>query len=208
MAKEAQDREIVLGTGKMLGLFFVLVIISAGFFTLGYSMGKGNAAASVAAAAPAEVPAPTPVPASGKKPVATQAEQAENGCPKGEICEEASSDELSFLRPADQKADAGTAAEPRPSPAEAAAQQARTPEFTTTTAQPLGYTVQVAAVSKQEDAEALVSALRKKQYPVFVLGNQNDKLFRVQVGPFPVLKDAEDMRARLNGDGYNAILKK
>jgi cell division septation protein DedD len=69
--------------------------------------------------------------------------------------------------------------------------------------------VQVAAVTKQEDADILVNALRKKQYPVFVVANlPGDSLFHVQVGPFSDPKEAEAMRTRLAGDGYNAIVKK
>jgi cell division septation protein DedD len=72
-----------------------------------------------------------------------------------------------------------------------------------------GYFVQVAAVSRQEDAEALVEALKKKQYPAFTANNSSaDKFFHVQVGPYGELKDAEAMRARLIGDGYNPIVKK
>jgi rare lipoprotein A len=72
-----------------------------------------------------------------------------------------------------------------------------------------GYFVQVAAVSKQEDAQALVDALKKKEYPAFVAPPATtDKLFRVQLGPFAEVKDAEAMRTRLIGDGYSPILKK
>jgi cell division septation protein DedD len=72
-----------------------------------------------------------------------------------------------------------------------------------------GYFVQVAAVSKQDDAEALVDALKKKFYPAFVASNStSDKLFRVQVGPFGDIKEAESIRLRLINDGYNPILKK
>jgi cell division septation protein DedD len=72
-----------------------------------------------------------------------------------------------------------------------------------------GYFVQVAAVSKQDDAEALVDALKKKEYPAFVAAQATtDKLFRVQLGPFAELKEAEAMRTRLTGDGYSPILKK
>ena len=70
------------------------------------------------------------------------------------------------------------------------------------------YFVQVAAVSKQEDADALVDALKKKQYPAFVAPLAADKLCRVQVGPFSDFKDAEAMRARLIADGYSPILKR
>ena len=69
--------------------------------------------------------------------------------------------------------------------------------------------MQVAAVSRQEDAEALVEALKKKQYPAFIANNPSaDKFYHVQVGPYAELKDAEAMRARLIGDGYNPIVKK
>ncbi len=72
-----------------------------------------------------------------------------------------------------------------------------------------GYFVQVAAVSKQEDADSLVDALKKKEYPAFVAAPvATDKLLRVQLGPFAEIKDAEAMRARLIADGYNPILKK
>jgi cell division septation protein DedD len=72
-----------------------------------------------------------------------------------------------------------------------------------------GYFVQVAAVSKQEDADALVDALKKKEYPAFVASAAaNDKLFRVQLGPFSDIKDAEATRSKLVADGYSPILKK
>src|SRR5262245_40205261 len=61
------------------------------------------------------------------------------------------------------------------------------------------FVVQVAAVSRKEDAEALVGALRKKDYPVFIVSNvPGDKLFHVQVGPYGSMKDAETMKARLS----------
>ena len=69
--------------------------------------------------------------------------------------------------------------------------------------------MQVAAVSKEEDAQALVDALKKKDYPAFVSAQSaSDKLFRVQLGPFAEVKDAETMRTKLVGDGYSPILKK
>jgi DedD protein len=71
------------------------------------------------------------------------------------------------------------------------------------------FVVQVAAVSRKEDAEALVGALRKKDYPVFIVSNvPGDRLFHVQVGPYGSIKDAETMKARLSDDGYNPIVKK
>lgn len=73
-----------------------------------------------------------------------------------------------------------------------------------------GFVVQIAAVSREEDAAALAGALRKKSYSVFVVNNPavHDKLFHVQVGPFATLQDAEAMKAKLTGEGYNPIVKR
>jgi cell division septation protein DedD len=68
--------------------------------------------------------------------------------------------------------------------------------------------VQVAAVSKQEDAEALVESLKGHQYQAIISSQPSDKLFHVQVGPFTDIKEAESMRSKLVSDGYNPILKK
>ena len=71
------------------------------------------------------------------------------------------------------------------------------------------YFVQVAAVSKQDDAQALVDALKKKQYTAFATNSSpTDKLYHVQVGPFGDVKEAEATKAKLVSDGYNPILKK
>jgi cell division septation protein DedD len=68
--------------------------------------------------------------------------------------------------------------------------------------------VQVAAVSKQEDADALVEALKGHGYSALIATPTSDKLYHVQVGPFTDIKDAETTRAKLVSDGYNPILKK
>ena len=72
------------------------------------------------------------------------------------------------------------------------------------------FVVQIAAVSREEDAAALAGALRKKSYSVFVVNNPavHDKLYHVQVGPFATLQDAEAMKAKLTGEGYNPIVKR
>jgi cell division septation protein DedD len=94
-----------------------------------------------------------------------------------------------------------------PATDQSASQATNTPDPTTTLPTG-GYSVQVAAVSKQEDAESLVDALKKKQYPASANTSGTDKFFHVQVGPFSDIKDAEAMRSRLISDGYNPILKK
>lgn len=67
--------------------------------------------------------------------------------------------------------------------------------------------VQIAAVTRPEDANALAAALRQRGYSVVVRNESQDKLLHVQVGPFASRDDAAAMRSKLLADGYNAILK-
>ena len=70
--------------------------------------------------------------------------------------------------------------------------------------------VQIAALSREDDAVSLAGALRKKNYNVFVVNNpvNNDKFYHVQVGPFANMADAQAMKAKLVAEGYNPIIKK
>jgi cell division septation protein DedD len=67
--------------------------------------------------------------------------------------------------------------------------------------------VQIAAVRNQDDAKLLSDTLQKQQYPV-IITQPGDKLFHVQVGPYADVKEAEAIRGRLIGAGYNAFLKR
>jgi len=216
----SHDTEITLGTAKLLGLFFGLVIICAVFFALGYTFGRkadsgpgsngmmaplaaSNGAKPAGAASSSSSSTPmtfykaveqqsanpqlAPGTTSGGAANAAGAQaprQAANSSPT------TSSPDTSSPGSRSEGADAGNPPDP----------MAAIPET--------GYFVQVAAVTKQEDADSLVDALKKKQYPAFVASNAIDKLFRVQVGPFGDIKEAETMRSRLINDGYNPILKK
>src|SRR5271167_3796243 len=65
--------------------------------------------------------------------------------------------------------------------------------------------VQIAALSREDDAVALAGALRQKNYNVFVVNNPttNDRFYHVQVGPFATMQEAEAMKAKLIAEGYN-----
>jgi DedD protein len=191
----SEDTEITLGTGKMLVLFFGLVALCAVFFGMGFSLGKNSVKANgdpQAAASAASSVRPTAVKASEPRPPS----------------------DLTFYKAVEQK-DPNTELTPKTTdvPANAAAKSAAAdsdapPDPTALVSSQNNYFVQVAAVSKQEDAEALVDALKKKQYAAFAANPPGDKLFHVQVGPFSDIKDAESARGQLVKDGYNPILKK
>ena len=70
---------------------------------------------------------------------------------------------------------------------------------------------QVAALTKLSDAEKLVKELKKKGFPAFVLaphGDDPSPFFRVLVGPFEGLAEAEEAKKRLEAARYGPILKR
>jgi len=200
---QEQDREIILSTGKLLGAFFALAIICGVFFTMGYLLGKSTSAGGRTEIVGA---VPTGGGSAGKPSAANKTpETIMQTCPPGSPnCASAKggSDASSSGKNADQPAAQPSSASKS---ADQSAQASNGNEVKTGAGG--SFMVQVAAVSKQEDAEILVTALRKKQYPVFIANSSGDPLFHVQVGPFSERKDAEAMRTRLSGDGYNAIVK-
>jgi len=203
----SEDTEITLGTGKLLVLFFVLVGICAGSFSLGYKLGSKSepAVSSASAALPLTTASGTTKPASSGSnsvPTASLKPVEQKSTPPDAS---ATAADTKPAVPADASNPANPAAGSNGSSSPAAGTQNSPDPTTTLPTSP--YFVQVAAVSKQEDADALVDALKKKDYPAFVAA-ASDKLFRIQVGPFPDIKDAEAMRTRLIGDGYNPIVKK
>jgi DedD protein len=72
---------------------------------------------------------------------------------------------------------------------------------------PSSFMVQIAAVRLQDDANVLVNALQRRGYHVVVRNEPADALLHVQVGPFTSRIDANNMRAKLLADGYNAVVK-
>jgi DedD protein len=191
----SQDTEITLGTGKLLVLFFGLVGVCAAFFAVGYSLGR-KAEPSITTANAATQAQPTSVKTKAPANGPTQA-------PMSFYKNVEQEDPNPELTPAPAaKSDSIQASANSTSPTSGT-------DSSTTLPAASAYFVQVAAVSKQEDADALVDALKKKDYPAFVAASPTtDKLFRIQVGPFTEVKEAEGMRTRLVNDGYNPILKK
>ena len=144
---ELQDTEITLGTGKLLGIFFGLVLLCSVFFTMGYMFGRANAAGSKTEIVSSETNS-----AAGKPSAVNKS---------GETGPAANA---ATTQPSQIPAIAS------PAPASSSAPATLAPVSTTTAAaQPQNssttggtYMVQVAAVSKLDDADLLVSALQKK----------------------------------------------
>lgn len=222
-----REREISLGTTTILGIFFVLALLCAVFFGFGYSMGRRSAqtvAGTPESAAANDAADAKPAPGSPASRAATashgnQEAADEDGVPNSSVDSASSSTAnrenashaVPAARPQISRSDPST--QPAANSAIKTVSLPRPAAATSAPPAPVAIpgmgsaVVQVAAVSHQEDADVLMSALRKHGYNVAVRQEPQDKLLHVQVGPFANKKDAEAMRQRLLADGYNAIVK-
>jgi len=192
-------REFTLTTTTLLVFFFGLVMVCGLFFGLGYSLGRGEL--SLASPLQPKTLAAPATQTAHEKPAATT--QNTSSKPPQPTPGDSSS----------AQAQSPTAASdtPQPIPATLTPQSASPPESAPPTAStppsPAPIMVQIAAVSDQNDADVLLSALRKRGYTVSVHREPGDSLMHVQVGPFANPADAKAMRQKLLSDGYNAILR-
>lgn len=216
-----RDREISLGTTFILGIFFALVLVCAIFFAFGYSMGRRSPVPASGAAAPV---AETNVskPASGvPDAVGTASSSQSNASNQADHASSQTGSDDQTADNGDPSGDSAPALVPvsaTPKPASTVVLPTRPPARAATVSRPVPAAttaapgvhlpvVQVAAISRQGDANMLLSALKRKGYNASVHQVPQDKLFHIQLGPFATKKDAEAMRQRLIADGYNAIVK-
>lgn len=220
-----EDREITLGTRSLLGIFFGLVLICGIFFGLGYSVGRVSARGAGPSLADSAAPPTTPLakpspqetvppPEAATPPVTdgTTAVVPTAGTPGAAATPNvpaAPAAAASTATPPATEVPAGTVFPANPATAPAAA-PAVVPAVQTTVAAPPpagSLMVQVAAVSIPQDADILVNALRQHGYSAVVRHEPGDQLLHVQIGPFASRAQAQAMRARLLGDGYNAVIR-
>jgi DedD protein len=205
------DAEFTLGFGTVLTLGGLLLLVCAVCFAFGYVVGHRTTTTQGTASVLPNSKSTAFRAGSGAKPVAggQLARSAEPAADRSDVDDAptarsattaASSDVASaqsqnngagdpWVRPA-----LGSSTEPvlRVQPA---------------TAQVQGWMVQIAAVSRTEDADVLVNALKKRGYTVSARHEIGDNLIHVQTGPFVNRNDANAMRQKLLNDGYNAIIE-
>lgn len=230
------DADLTLGIGSLLSIFFGIVLICGIFFGFGYSMGRRNAHVTVAApatTAPVETAGTSPLPPnelSGAplKPEQSDSEAAPSPSPASPASGKDKSSDTNSPAHTGKVADASA----KPSkPAHVAEASTNSPSLSAVPSAPPAkphasinaplaqapgdapivpghpIMVQIAAISRQEDAEVLAGALRKRGFSPSVNPGTNDKLFHVQIGPFTDKAQAETMKQHLLADGYNAIMK-
>ena len=224
--------ERVLEGKHVIGLFLLMLVFSGVFFTLGYVMGRNQYDGQVRAATTASRTPDTIV--STKNNVATNkpspAEPLEN---ESDPATASNKSDWEFynnntpakreprLDPAPMSSSNTPAAKsvntlarvepPTPAPvatpvtitAKSSKPVAAVPASSSST-----ILLQVAAVSRQDDALSIASSLQKKRFPATVLAPQKDKFYRVQVGPYKDQKSAEAAKKALEGAGFKAFYVK
>ncbi len=179
-SEDKEPRDVVLGAPALLGIFFAVALVCAVCFGWGFSRGHGWLGLDQKASAHSAPPEPKP--------------------PVGGVA----------LAPAATKPAPGIVRAPEaPDAAPSASWSAAHGEDETAAEAPpsANLMVQIAAVTRGADAETLARALRRDGFAAVVRTSKTDRLFHVQLGPFPTLASARAMRARLTDGGYNAFIK-
>jgi DedD protein len=232
----SRDTEVTLTPGGLLGIFFGIVLICGLCFGLGYWLGhRTSGPAQTAAAQPASqtaAPDEEPLQGSGsvpkpsaeaQAPVASPTQPGDNGQaqPAPGTASPGPGNSQANPAPPNQNGSPGAPASAPPAQPQSPVRPAfsgasNPPETGQPGAAPNVHAafpsanqlmVQVAAVSHEEDADVLVSALRRRGYAATANRDPADGLIHVRIGPFTTRVDANRMASRLLGDGYNAMVQ-
>lgn len=209
----------MLESRHVIGLFLLMLLFSGVFFTLGYLMGRDQYGGPVRAATdffkkPENSRSPKP------DVTSRRASNLPPATPLTDTATPPNSDWEFYHAGENRKAEDHL----RPAASTPAAAPKNTPVLVKTTAPPRtasasskapntqllpggSYTLQVAALRKEADAFELAKSLQKKKFPAFVLPQQADKYYRVQIGPYLDPKSADAARKSLEGAGFKAIVK-
>jgi DedD protein len=215
--EQRQDMEITLGPAMLLGIAGGLLLVCGLCFGLGYTAGRSSSAHGtvVTQAAPGQ-PQAAQSETPQSKPMAKNSTPVAVPEPVTAAPVQSSGSETA------SQPNASTSYAPAPTATPASAPSPTTNQAVVHPALPApppvvssqsvaqvpagAFMVQVAAVSRVEDANVLMNALRKHGYEVSLRRTLTDSLIHVQVGPFSSRADANAMSLKLLGDGYNAAV--
>jgi cell division septation protein DedD len=212
--KRGSAGERVLEGRHVIGLFFLMLLFSGVFFTLGYVMGRNQYDGQVRAATNPR--APSGVDVAPKPDPAVKPTWGAASTPNSDTATPPSSDwEFYHARdskPVDERLKAMPAAKTVTTAAKnnQPSKPVNIPSKTILNGSSIAggtYSLQVAALTKEADALDLATRLQRKKFPAFVLSPQGNKYYRVQVGPYADQKAAEAAKKSLDSAGFKAIVK-
>jgi cell division septation protein DedD len=224
-AQPTHYTDLTLGPVMLLGILLALLLIGALVFGAGYTLGRRGSQDAMEAAKPApDAQAAVQAGCVQSKPSASAQNAQADPTP---AIETTGADQLGEL----PVSDAGTAANasnaaadtasaaslsqsqirpalaPAANPTQPASAVGGALNAAPVLPQAATLMVQIAAVSHQEDADVLTSALHKRGYPVTSRREPADNLIHVRIGPFKTRDEANKWSLKLMNDGYNAIVQ-
>ena len=212
-AETRHDTELTLGSTTLLLIFFGLVLLCGLCFGLGYATGHHGTPDTAVVQPSANPQVATPAEGDRLKPVAEQQAVASEPPPEQPADNQLSGAlDASAQTPSAPPAPASSSAAPQvksafPSTANPVQAAQLAASAAALPASGGSVMVQIAAVSQQEDADVLMSALRRRGYAVAARREPLDGLIHVRIGPFKTRDEAETWRQKLLSDGYNAIVQ-
>jgi len=217
-SRKSSAGERVLEGRHVIGLFFLMLLFSGVFFTLGYVMGRNQLDAQVRASSTHGNDTLLPLKAEpfakpNKSPVSTPG----NSDPATDVTTPPSS-EWEFYRVGDKNSSnnhlkpppaISSSTQPKAiaTSAKSASSSAGRPTATAPAIPRGSYLLQVVALRTESDAVSVANELRKKKFPAFVQAPQGDTYYRVQVGPYADLKAMQTAKKGLETAGFKAIIK-
>jgi len=216
--------ERVLESKHVIGLFLLMLLFSAAFFALGYVMARDQYAGQVRASLVtphasepfvAEKKEPASAATFGTAPAVSDSDPATS--PNPSLWEFPNASKTPKSEPRLEPAAKPPAIQPASKPVNAKVIKPEPPRVPTAPIKsnknsasapqiPSGAVLlQVAALTKQDDALAIASSLQKKHFSAYVQTPQKDKFYRVQVGPFKDKKAAEAAKKGLESEGFKAF---
>jgi cell division septation protein DedD len=205
-------KERVLGSRHVIGLFMLMLVFSAIFFTLGYVMGRNQYSGQVGASTVQRNPLD---PAVMEKPDALTRHPARKSSASDAAVSDSGWDQYS----SDKERETGEHLNATVPPVSAAPKSAlsnnsngrsvapnndslRTPQISA------GYWLQVSAMRRESEARELARRLKAKKFPATVMAPLGNRYYRVQVGPYADKKSAETAKKGLENAGFRAIVKR
>ncbi|MEZ5399301.1 MAG: SPOR domain-containing protein [Bryobacteraceae bacterium] len=196
---EEGEFELVLGNKQLLSVFFLVVLLLAVFFSMGYLAGRYTAPVTMANAT-----APDPIPVGGGSlPEIDKPPSAPVSTPEPP----AARPEPPVTKPEPPPVST-TAPPPKPEPPKPEPPKPAPPKAEPVRPAPAGTLargsyLQVAA-TKGPEADRMISTLASKGFPAAKMPVPDSALVRVLVGPLAG-GDAAQMKARLKLAGYDSI---
>ncbi len=216
MGKTEGEYELVLGNRQLLSAFFIVVILFALFFTMGYIVGRNSAPSTMASLPPAAATTASAKPPAMASPTtpsepAPDAEKPADPPPETEKAapiERAPEPKNALPKQAQPKEAPPKAAPPKPVSAKQAPPKPAAPVEAAAVESSAGRTYLQVMATGQPQAGAVVETLKRKGFPARLGQGPTATIFRVLVGPYADAAALGKAKSDLENAGFHPIVRR